>query len=125
MVRPTCNSSLVLLTVKYRASKAAEPSKTPISVTQSLSALRLTYARLLEEHGANVALLRRREAELAELDAQLQGEQAKVDELQRSLEAVTDKARRLEARADLAERDVGFLKAMLVRGTAKKQKYIY
>jgi mitotic spindle assembly checkpoint protein MAD1 len=62
--------------------------------------------------------LRRREAELADLETELQAEQAKVEELRLSLEAVADKARRLENRADLAERDVGFLKAMVVRSLA-------
>ena len=54
----------------YRASSSAAPatpSKTPVSVTQSLSNLRLAHARLMEEHGSNVALLRHREQELSEL----------------------------------------------------------
>ncbi|GJE94153.1 mitotic arrest deficient-domain-containing protein [Phanerochaete sordida] len=102
------------------ASMSAEPSKTPVSVTQSLTNLRLTYARLLEEHGSNVALLRQREAELKELQEDLEREQQTVQELRDELEVVKDKSARLEHRASLAERDVGFLKAMVASFTAEE-----
>lgn len=101
-----------------RATKAGDsssPSKTPISVTQSLSELRLTHARLLEEHGATVALLRRREAELADADARETESQQAIQTLQADLRAVKDKVGRREQRALLAEREVGFLQALVVR----------
>ena len=101
--------------VHLRASKTSEPSKTPVSVTQSLSSLRLTYARLLEENGSNVAMLRRREAELEEVEAQLREEEQATTKLRHELELVKVKADRFDNRAQLAERDVGFLKAMVVR----------
>ena len=85
-----------------------------MSVTQNLSNLRLTYARLLEDHGANTALLRTREAEIAELEAQVQEGQQTIEKLLRELNLVKEKAERLDNRAQLADRDVGFLKAMVV-----------
>jgi hypothetical protein len=45
------------------------PSATPVSITQSLSSLRLEHVHLLEEHGADRATLRQREAELADVQA--------------------------------------------------------
>lgn len=100
-----------------RASRAAPPSRTPVSVTQNLSDLRLTYARLLEENGSTVAQLRRREAELATLEGELEAEQQTVERLRHELDVVKDRASRFEQRAGLAERDTGFLKAMVVRSS--------
>ena len=45
------------------------PAATPVTITQSLSALRLEHAHLLEEHGADRAALRQREAELTDVQA--------------------------------------------------------
>jgi mitotic spindle assembly checkpoint protein MAD1 len=73
-----------------RSSDLTTPSNTPISVTQSLSELRLTHARLLEEHGATTALLRQREAEIAEL-ARLQAEaQETMSSLEHNLQTHQD-----------------------------------
>lgn len=90
------------------------PSNTPISVTQSLSELRLIHARLLEEHGATTALLRRREAEMAELDRQHLEAQGTISSLEHDLRTHQDQIVRRETRALLAEREVGFLQALLV-----------
>lgn len=101
-----------------RASKNAEtttPSKTPISVTQSLSALRLTHARLLEEHGVNVALLRRRESDLADAERREADAQATIEGLEGDLRTFIAKLERRERRTFLAEREVGFLQALVVR----------
>ncbi|TFY74117.1 hypothetical protein EWM64_g9895, partial [Hericium alpestre] len=95
------------------ASKApATPSKTPVSVTQSLSELRLAHARLLEEHGVNLALLRRREAELAEANDQATQATETIERLQQNERRLQEKAARLEQTASLAEREVRFLKAL-------------
>lgn len=83
-------------------------------MTQSLSALRLTYARLLEEHGSNAALLRRREVELSEADKREKEVGASKAKLERELGALKDKLVRAEQRSVLAEREVGFLQAMMV-----------
>jgi hypothetical protein len=89
-------------------------SKTPISVTKNLSDLRLAHARLLEEHGANVALLRRREAEIKDLE-QREGEaQVAVKTLQADVRASKEMVGRREQRVMLAEREVGFLNALVV-----------
>ena len=100
-----------------RANKSSEfttPSNTPISITQSLSELRLIHARLLEEHGATTALLRQREAEIAELTRQQVEAQEIISSLEHSLRTHQDQFVRRETRALLAEREVGFLQALLV-----------
>lgn len=102
------------------ASRPTEPSNTPVSVTQSLSNLRLTYARLLEDHGTNAALLRTREADITDLEAQVQEGQQTINRLYRELAVVKEKAERLDNRAQLADRDVGFLKAMVASFTAEE-----
>ncbi|KAF8808803.1 hypothetical protein BYT27DRAFT_7188276 [Phlegmacium glaucopus] len=96
------------------------PSNTPISVTQSLSELRLVHARLLEEHGATTALLRRREAEIAELDRQQVEAQETISSLERNLRTHQDQIVRRETRALLAEREVGFLQALLASFNAEE-----
>ena len=101
----------------YRASSSAAPatpSKTPVSVTQSLSNLRLAHARLMEEHGSNVALLRHREQELSELQERETRAEDTVKQLRNEVRDLKDRALRSEHKASLAEREVSFLQAMLV-----------
>ena len=108
-----CNN----LTFIFRANRSSDlsmPSNTPISVTQSLSELRLIHARLLEDHGSTTALLRQREAEIAELDRQQVEAQETISSLEHSLRTHQDQIVRRETRALLAEREVGFLQALLV-----------
>jgi peptidoglycan hydrolase CwlO-like protein len=105
--------------VSYRANKSAEtttttPSKTPIALTQSLSALRLTHARLLEDHGANKALLRQREAEITALEQRESEAQHTISDLQTKVKGLREKVERGERRSALAEREVGFLQALVV-----------
>jgi mitotic spindle assembly checkpoint protein MAD1 len=56
--------SLMTLTPSFKndntANSSSPPSKTPISITKHLSELRLTHARLLEEHSVTTALLHRK-----------------------------------------------------------------
>lgn len=102
----------------YRANKSNEPgtpSEPSLSVVRSLSELRLTHARLLEEHGANVAVLKSREAELSRVDESLSEAQATVETLRSEVQLLKDKVVRREQRAQLAEREVGFLQALVVR----------
>ncbi|THG98156.1 hypothetical protein EW026_g3974 [Hermanssonia centrifuga] len=94
-------------------SRSSGPGQTPVSVTQSLTSLRLTYARLLEEHGSNIALLRRREVELADAERSHEEARSRVETLQSELDTIKYKADRYEHRAQLAEREIGSLKAML------------
>ena len=91
------------------------PSATPVSITQSLSALRLEHAQLLQEHGADRAALRQREAELADLQAREIDARATADALLQTTRAAEDRATRAEHAATLAEREVGFLRALNVR----------
>ncbi|KAH9957583.1 hypothetical protein BC827DRAFT_1224448 [Russula dissimulans] len=88
------------------------PAATPVSITQSLSTLRLEHAHLLEEHGADRAALRRREAELAETLAREVDAQATADALLQASRAAEDRATRAERTAALAEREVRFLQAL-------------
>lgn len=94
----------------FRAAKQS----TPVSVTKSLSELRLTHAHLAEKHGSTLALLQQREKDLAEADLRLVHEQTVIDKLKAELELVKGKASRQEHLAELAERDVNYLKAMVV-----------
>ncbi|KAI0052786.1 MAD-domain-containing protein [Auriscalpium vulgare] len=97
------------------ASKAARTdsaSETPVSVTQSLTALRLTHARLLEEHGSTTALLRQRESELADALASTVEARAVIEQLQQSARSAQDKIARLERAAVLADREIGFLQTL-------------
>lgn len=98
-----------------RASKVSGPSHTPISVTQSLSSLRLDNARLLEENGSNVALLRVKDAELVNAQRSLQELESEVERVGDEAGSLKDRLGRAEQRAVLAERETGFLQAMVVR----------
>ena len=102
-----------------RARKAVPetPSTTPVSITQSLSTLRLEHAHLLEEHGADRATMRQREAELADAQAREVDARATVDTLLQTTRTAEDRAARAERTAALAEREVGFLKALNVRSS--------
>lgn len=91
-------------------------------MTQSLSELRLAYAKLLEDHGANTALLRRREIELEEARREIANAQASAVKMQAEHDSIRDKAGRLEHRAQLAEREMKFLKAMVVSNTKSHQR---
>jgi mitotic spindle assembly checkpoint protein MAD1 len=101
----------------FRTRNAAPdtPAATPVSITQSLSALRLEHAHLLEEHGADRAALRQREAELTDAQAREVDARATADALLQATRAAEDRATRAERTAALAEREVGFLKTLNVR----------
>ena len=90
------------------------PSATPISITQSLSVLRLEHAHLLEEHGSDRAALRRCEAELADAQTREVDARATVDTLLHAARAAEDRATRAERTAAHSEREVGFLQALNV-----------
>jgi mitotic spindle assembly checkpoint protein MAD1 len=124
MVRRVFRQRMLADTATHRANKSNEvgtPSEPSLSVIQSLSELRLTHARLLEEHGANIAILRSREAELARLTETLSEAQGSTVTLQGEVQALKDKVARREQRAQLAEREVGFLQALVVRANTWMQ----
>lgn len=87
-----------------------------MSITQNLSTLRLAYTRLLEERGADVALLRQRELELQDAERDAAEARVTIARLQEDRDAIRDKASRQEHQVELAEREVKFLKAMVVSG---------
>ncbi|KAJ7628640.1 MAD-domain-containing protein [Roridomyces roridus] len=89
------------------------PSKTPVAVTQGLSALRLQHAQLLEDHGATVALLRSKEGELANAESRLVEAQDTIEKLETAAGLLNDKVYRSEQRTALSEREVGFMKALV------------
>ncbi|KAI9065686.1 MAD-domain-containing protein [Trametes sanguinea] len=102
------------------SAEPATPSKTPVSVTQSLSTLRLTHARLLEEHGSNVALLRHREKELEESQAREAEAQSMIKELRAEVRSLKDRATRSEHKVSLAQREISFLQAMVASFNAEE-----
>ena len=91
------------------------PAATPVSITQSLSVLRLEHAHLLEEHGADRAALRQCEAKLADAQTREVDARATADSLFHAVRAAEDRATRAERAAALSEREVGFLQALNVR----------
>lgn len=95
-------------------------SQASISLVQNLSALRLEHARLMEEHGANTALLRRREAELSNVDKIASEAREAVDVLQAEVQTLREKVVRREQRAQLAEREASFLQALVASFTAEE-----
>ncbi|KAH9023363.1 MAD-domain-containing protein, partial [Lactarius hengduanensis] len=97
------------------ATRAAAPetlAATPVSITQSLSALRLEHAHLLQEHGADRVGLRQREAELADVRAREVDGRATGDAMLQETRVAEDRATRAERAAALAEREIGFLQAL-------------
>jgi mitotic spindle assembly checkpoint protein MAD1 len=99
---------------KSAESPTSTPSKTPIALTQSLSALRLTHARLLEDHGSTKALLRQREAEITTFEQRESEAQHMVDDLHAEVRGLREKVERSARKTALAEREVGFLQALVV-----------
>ncbi|KAF7342010.1 hypothetical protein MVEN_01788200 [Mycena venus] len=89
------------------------PSKTPVAVTQSLSVLRLQHAQLLEDHGATTALLRSKEAELANAELHATEAQETIEKLESKVNLLNDKAYRCEQSTALAERELQFMKALV------------
>ncbi|KZT64690.1 MAD-domain-containing protein [Daedalea quercina L-15889] len=105
------------------ASESAQPStpsKTPVSVTKALADLRLTNARLLEEHGSTNAMLKQREAELATADQRITEVEASVEALQADARTLKAEIARKERERELAEREVSFLQAMVASFTAEE-----
>ncbi|KDQ58198.1 hypothetical protein JAAARDRAFT_129691 [Jaapia argillacea MUCL 33604] len=105
------------------ASKAAPsdtPSKTPVSVTQSLSSLRMAHARLLEDHGATSALLRQREAELADAQRRESESHGSLEKLQSEVRVSKDIIAKKDHKVTLAEREVGFLQALVASYSAEE-----
>ncbi|KAF8629030.1 hypothetical protein AX15_003591 [Amanita polypyramis BW_CC] len=91
----------------------------PVALTQQLATLRLEHAALLESHGSTAALLRSREAEFAATRAQSERLQKAVSTLEEHIRALDQKIRRRETRITTAEREVGFLQALVASYTSE------
>ncbi|KZV66505.1 MAD-domain-containing protein [Peniophora sp. CONT] len=102
-----------------RATQLDSPGQTPVSVSQSLADLRLKYARLLEEHGANVALLRQRDVELATRGSDELKMQALIEEYQERERRSAESIAQLSQSKLLAEREVDFLQKYNASFTAE------
>ncbi|KAF8208385.1 spindle assembly checkpoint component Mad1 [Mycena galopus ATCC 62051] len=89
------------------------PSKTPVTVTQGLSSLRVQHAQLLEDHGATMALLRLKEAELANAEIRAAEAQETIETLEREVTVLNEKAYRCEQATALAERESQFMKSLV------------
>ena len=74
----------------------------------------MEHAHLLGEHGADSATLCQREAELADVQAREVDARGTADALLQATRAAKDRATRASRIAVLAEREVGFLKALNV-----------
>ncbi|EDR02403.1 uncharacterized protein LACBIDRAFT_332507 [Laccaria bicolor S238N-H82] len=104
-----------------REREAWAKTETDSVLSQTLSDLRLTHARLLEEHGGTVALLRSREAEILDLTRREEEALVSVGELQDALRKAKDEVSRHQTRAALADREVGFTKALLASYKAEEE----
>lgn len=99
-----------------KASNETEtPNKTPITITQQLSALRITHAYLLDEHGQLRAILLEREAELANAKSEREKLMDEVEGLKAEIKGEKDVLGLKKRDMGLMEREIGFLKALLVR----------
>ncbi|KAL1942225.1 hypothetical protein VTO73DRAFT_6289 [Trametes versicolor] len=105
---------------EWASSEPATPSKTPVSVTQSLSTLRLIHARLLEEHGSNVALLHHREQELEASQTREAEAQDTIKDLRSEVRTLKDTVTRSNHKVSLAEREISFLQAMVASFNAEE-----
>ncbi|KAF7292820.1 hypothetical protein MIND_01180900 [Mycena indigotica] len=88
-------------------------SSTPIALTTNLSSLRLQNAQLLEDHGATTALLRAKEAELVNAETRISEYSDRIAKLENQSGILQDRLARAEQRASLADREVGFMKALV------------
>jgi len=102
-------------TSKARNVAPDTPAATTVSITQSLSALRLKHAHLLGERHADGAAPSQREAEVADAQAREVDARATGDALLQATRAAEDRTTRAERTAALAEQEVGFPKALNVR----------
>ncbi|KAH6894828.1 hypothetical protein BKA70DRAFT_1407390 [Coprinopsis sp. MPI-PUGE-AT-0042] len=89
------------------------PPSAPISVTQTLTDLRLTRAHLLEEHGATSVSVHQRTAELASLESQNAQSFKLVQPLKAEVREAKEDATRIDLRLILVERDMEELEALL------------
>ena len=91
-----------------------------VSVSKDLADLRLKNALLQEEQGAITATLRRREAELD--DAVKKGAEAgdRVARLEGDIKELRHHGSRRDRRLELAEREAGFLKALVASFNAEE-----
>lgn len=92
----------------------SSPAKTPVSVTQLLSNLRLDHARLLEEFGAANALLKSRESELVASEARETQAEESIRTLRSEIRSLKDAVARHSQQTSLSERELGFMQALLV-----------
>lgn len=91
-----------------------------VGVSKDLADLRLRNALLQEEQGAVIAALRRRETELE--DAVKRGAEAeeRVARLEDDIKELRHHGSRRDRRRELAEREVGFLKALVASFNAEE-----
>lgn len=75
---------------------------------------------MMEEHGVNMALLRRREAELSNVDKIASEAREAADALQAEVQTLKEKVVRREQRAQLAEREARFLQALVASFTSEE-----
>ncbi|KAK2462381.1 hypothetical protein APHAL10511_005687 [Amanita phalloides] len=94
-------------------------SAPPVTLTQQLATLRLEHAALLESHGSTAPLLRSREAELAAARVQSEKLSKTVVSLEEHIRTLDQKICRRETRLGTAEREVGFLQALVASYTAE------
>jgi mitotic spindle assembly checkpoint protein MAD1 len=104
-----------------RRAKTAESQAPSITHTQALTSLRLTHASLLEEHGSTLALLRQEQSQRASVLAASEEQIAEIERLRNEVSRQRQDASTQKRKWEVAERECGFLRALLVRVSVRLQ----
>ena len=98
-----------------KTAEDSDLSKVPASVAQQLASIRKSHASLLDEYGQLKATLRIRDLEFAEARTELDKNKAELEQTCQSVIRLQDMLARNEKDRALLERNVTFLKSLVVR----------
>lgn len=95
------------------ANESNTPAKTPVGVTQQLSALRKAHATLLDEHGGLKAALRANEVELSAAREEAECATRDLERLSKDVDRLQDSLSRKEQERVLLGDEARFLQALV------------
>ena len=102
------------LSINLCIHSSSKGSGIPIKAQKELAALRLAHAKLVGSHAAQAELLQQRQQQLEQDEAREEERQRTMDGLKERLRLSEDRVRRRERRTALAEREVEMLKSLVV-----------
>ena len=100
----------------HMSRRASQKRVTPTSVVAELNEQRLKYASLLEAHGALKVDLQEKQAAVVTANEASEEAQKLVSDLRAKADELEDAAVKRERRVKLADEEVAFLNALVVRG---------